>query len=284
LEDNGVVLNQIRATTTVTISANEWRRVSLTGISQTPTSLFRPSIRNGNYYVWGAQLEEGPTVSGYVKTTDTAIERISVPLVLKSADLSQDELASRYCQLSPTLTRFALSAVVPNNGIISTVVGGYGSIKNKQTIQVWGAQFEEGTRPTDYIHTFNSPTTAYTTETIPLSTLEGDSGSMLWALLSSTSPTASAWKIVGQVFAYSNNPLPVIGYASRMDKIQQALDISPWDGTNITYTPRTPKYFTAFSVDEVTTKMGRKCYRVSNTDTISASYNLENFLTPSIPI
>lgn len=110
-----------------------------------------------------------------------------------------------------------------------------------------------------------------------LSTLEGDSGSMLWALLSSNNPAASAWKIIGQVFAYSDDNLPVIGYASRIDKIKQALNILPWDGKNIVFTPASPKYFTAFSFDETITKMGRKCFRVSNFSTTSASYPTGDF-------
>ena len=116
-----------------------------------------------------------------------------------------------------------------------------------------------------------------------LSTLEGDSGSMLWALLSSNHPTASAWKIVGQIFAFSNDPLPIIGYACRIDKIQKALNISPWNGDNIVYTPRTPKYFTAFSTDEAVIKLGRKCFRVSNFNSVSASYALGAFtINPSV--
>ena len=268
LEDGG----STRSTRTVTLCANDWNRYSITGSSTSAPSQFRPSIRTGNYYVWGAQLEEGSRVSNYVSTIDTKIERITLPLVLKYSDITTGELASQYFPLTSTLTRYSLSAVVPEDGIINAVIGDYGVLQNNQTIQVWGAQFEEGNRPTNYIQTYDSPTTVYTTETIPLSTLEGDSGSMLWALLSSNSPTASAWKIVGQVFAYSNDPLPVIGYASRMDKIQQALDISPWDGTNISYTPKTPTYFTAFSTDEVVSKMGRRCYRVSNGSSVSASY------------
>jgi len=109
---------------------------------------------------------------------------------------------------------------------------------------------------------------------VSLSSLEGNSGSMLWALFNSNNPTTSAWKIIGQVFAFSNETSPLYGYACRMDNIQKILKISPWNGENIKYNPRAPKLFTSFSIDEAVTKLNRICFRVSNTLGASASYNI----------
>jgi len=121
-----------------------------------------------------------------------------------------------------------------------------------------------------------SLSTSNNTSSFALSTLEGDSGSMLWALLSSNISTASAWKIVGQVFAYSNEADPILCYASRIDNIQKALKISPWDGNNIAYTPTSPKFFTAYSKADAIQKLGRVCYFVGKTDTLSASYSISS--------
>lgn len=126
----------------------------------------------------------------------------------------------------------------------------------------------------NYINGLSFSISALNNDIISLSTLEGDSGSMLWALLSSTIPTASAWKIVGQIFAYSNEATPIICYASRIDNIVKALKISPWNGSNIVYTPSVPKYFTAFTKADAIQKLGRTCYFVGMTTTLSASYNI----------
>jgi len=126
------------------------------------------------------------------------------------------------------------------------------------------------------------------TQSIPLSVLEGDCGSMLWALLSSNIPSASAWKIVGQIFAFNEN-YPVIGYVARIDEIQKQLNISPWNGEQIVYTPSTPRYFTTFvevnSGDEETiNKMGRTCYRVGNSSSLSASYSRKFNQIPPVTV
>ena len=58
----------------------------------------------------------------------------------------------------------------------------------------------------------------------------GDSGSALFACLSSTMPALSTFKLVGLLYA-SNAPTNTSsGFGVRIDNIQNELDIEPWDG------------------------------------------------------
>jgi len=110
----------------------------------------------------------------------------------------------------------------------------------------------------------------------PASASIGDSGSMLWALLSSNSPAASAWKIVGQIFANSADGL--YGYACRIDHISNLLKIAPWQGDNIKYSGN-PKYFNLASNANVnytnldaSTQFNRICYAVGTSLTTLVTY------------
>jgi hypothetical protein len=58
----------------------------------------------------------------------------------------------------------------------------------------------------------------------------GDSGSALFACLSSTSTTLSTFKCIGLLFAGADPALDSIGLGGRIDIIKDQLDIEPWDG------------------------------------------------------
>lgn len=58
----------------------------------------------------------------------------------------------------------------------------------------------------------------------------GDSGSALFACLSSTMPTLSTFKLVGLLYAGSAPTNTSSGFGVRIDNIQKELDIEPWDG------------------------------------------------------
>jgi hypothetical protein len=76
IEDNGIIPNELIASTTVTVT-NTWQRFSLSATSRNPTSIFRPSIRAGNYFAWGAQLERSTAPTDYTPTTDFALPRVN---------------------------------------------------------------------------------------------------------------------------------------------------------------------------------------------------------------
>lgn len=59
----------------------------------------------------------------------------------------------------------------------------------------------------------------------------GDSGSAMFALLSSTVPSASAWKCIGLLFAGPNEAFPSYTIGCRITSIVRDLAIAPWDGT-----------------------------------------------------
>jgi len=58
----------------------------------------------------------------------------------------------------------------------------------------------------------------------------GDSGTAVFACLSSTIPTLSTFKLVGLLFASPASTYLSPGYGVRIDNIQNELDIEPWDG------------------------------------------------------
>ena len=58
----------------------------------------------------------------------------------------------------------------------------------------------------------------------------GDSGSALFACLSSTMPTLSTFKLVGLLYAGNTPTNTSSGFGVRIDNIQKELDIEPWDG------------------------------------------------------
>ena len=72
----------------------------------------------------------------------------------------------------------------------------------------------------------------------------GDSGTAVFALLSSTMPALSTWKCIGLIFAGPTPTNTAAGIVCRIDNIVDQLKIKPWDGTipttqskisNITY-------------------------------------------------
>ena len=72
----------------------------------------------------------------------------------------------------------------------------------------------------------------------------GDSGTAVFALLSSTIPPLSTWKCIGLAFAGPSPRNTMTGWVCRIDNIVDQLKIKPWDGTipttqskisNITY-------------------------------------------------
>lgn len=58
----------------------------------------------------------------------------------------------------------------------------------------------------------------------------GDSGSAVFALLSSTVPTASAWKFIGLIFAGPSPSNSAKGRCISVENIVNELDIEPWEG------------------------------------------------------
>ncbi len=58
----------------------------------------------------------------------------------------------------------------------------------------------------------------------------GDSGTAVFALLSSTVPTASAWKFIGLVFAGPKPERDAKGKCINVQRIVNELDIEPWEG------------------------------------------------------
>jgi len=68
----------------------------------------------------------------------------------------------------------------------------------------------------------------------------GDSGSILFALLSSTMPAASAWKVIGLNFAGGRRPDGMgVGLACRIDNVVDQLNIASWTGAMpVNYTPK----------------------------------------------
>lgn len=65
-------------------------------------------------------------------------------------------------------------------------------------------------------------------------TTGGDSGTAVFALLSSNIPSLSAWKLIGLIFAGSQDDKPygeAVGIVCRIDNIQNQLKIESWDGT-----------------------------------------------------
>lgn len=192
---------------------------------------------------------------------------------------STDEINSLSANKNTPL--FKTGAGTGSTGIAGTLTSSCHTLSFSHFYQDTTAIFVENVFYTNGIafNIYNGNTN--TADNIPLSTLEGDSGSMLWALLSSNVPSASAWKIIGQVFAYSNNISPIQGYASRIDKIQKALNITPWNGQSIKYTPRYPKYFTVFPAQgvEVFNKY-RACYRIGVIDDKNISYPA-NYVQPA---
>lgn len=61
----------------------------------------------------------------------------------------------------------------------------------------------------------------------------GDSGSLVYGLFNSNSPSTSAWKIVGLLFAGNNN---ATAFAIRIDNIVNTFSISAYDGGQPKYT------------------------------------------------
>ena len=61
-------------------------------------------------------------------------------------------------------------------------------------------------------------------------TAGGDSGTAIFACLSSTVPTLSTFKLIGLVYAGPAPQYNSPGYGVRIDNIQNELDIEPWDG------------------------------------------------------
>lgn len=58
----------------------------------------------------------------------------------------------------------------------------------------------------------------------------GDSGSAVFACLSSTIPTLSTFKLVGLLYASDTPTNTSNGYGVRIDNVVEELDIEPWDG------------------------------------------------------
>ena len=58
----------------------------------------------------------------------------------------------------------------------------------------------------------------------------GDSGTALFACLSSTSTTLSTFKCIGLLFAGPQPTNTSYGIGCRMDHIKDQLNIEPWDG------------------------------------------------------
>lgn len=97
----------------------------------------------------------------------------------------------------------------------------------------------------------------------------GDSGSAVFALLSSTSKTLSAWKCIGLLYAGESSPTNSSeADICRIDHIVNQLKIKPWDGTipttypvsdNITYTSRVPYLSTV-------TLSGRQFFNIGLSD------------------
>ena len=61
-------------------------------------------------------------------------------------------------------------------------------------------------------------------------TAGGDSGTAIFACLSSTVPSLSTFKLVGLIYAGPSPSYSSSGYGVRIDNIQNELDIEPWDG------------------------------------------------------
>ncbi len=57
----------------------------------------------------------------------------------------------------------------------------------------------------------------------------GDSGSAMFALLSSNMPSASAWKVIGLLFAGPGAEFPQFTIGCRITEVAKGLDIIPWD-------------------------------------------------------
>ena len=93
----------------------------------------------------------------------------------------------------------------------------------------------------------------------------GDSGSAVFALLSSQSTTLSAWKCIGVVFAAPSNSLSCI--CSRITTVAEKLNIAPWDGNIPTITSETQTLYLSaqdylpWDTSSYVTLSGRKFYQ-----------------------
>lgn len=70
------------------IITQEWQRVSISATSIASPNLFRPSVRAGDYYIWGAQVEEGNTVTSYIPTGPNLVTQMrteSLGLLIEQA-------------------------------------------------------------------------------------------------------------------------------------------------------------------------------------------------------
>ena len=68
----------------------------------------------------------------------------------------------------------------------------------------------------------------------------GDSGSLVYAIISSASPGASAWRCVGLFFA--GNDTGSAGYACRIDNVSTLLAVSAWTGGTVDANPNPATY------------------------------------------
>jgi len=89
----------------------------------------------------------------------------------------------------------------------------------------------------------------------------GDSGSFVYALVNSTNPLTSAWRIVGLFFAGATDGSS--GYACRIDNVANLLGLSAYTGTTVSATPSLCSYVTLpYSTysNTISTTIGGKTY------------------------
>jgi hypothetical protein len=106
------------------------------------------------------------------------------------------------------------------------------------------------TLPSGNINVSFSPYTLYFSECIKIESpvtdtvvgSGGDSGSLVYACISSSSPMASAWKCIGLFFAGSTTGS--VGYACRIDNIATMLSVSAWGGETRSDAPPLCSYIT----------------------------------------
>ena len=91
----------------------------------------------------------------------------------------------------------------------------------------------------------------------------GDSGSLVYAYFS-TSPSTSAWKVVGLFFA--GDGAGNYGFASRIDNVTNLLAVSAYDGVNVSATPSLCSYITlpysTYSTTLTTVVNGKKYWQI----------------------
>jgi hypothetical protein len=102
----------------------------------------------------------------------------------------------------------------------------------------------------------------------------GDSGTAVFALLSSTIPSLSTWKCVGLIFAGRTPTNDASGFICRIDRIVDSLNISPWSGTIPSHIPviKNISVETQTETPHTITLSGRQFYNIGlNTIALSTA-------------